>query len=116
MKLEVVDETRPNNLGRAVSTETASALTDMMVSVVEDGSGTSAQISGVRVAGKTGTAQHGDNSAPPHVWFTGFAPADDPQVAVAVIVDEGGSMGSEATGGRVAAPIAKAVIEAVLNG
>ncbi|MCK0116046.1 cell elongation-specific peptidoglycan D,D-transpeptidase [Isoptericola sp. CG 20/1183] len=115
-ELEVVEETRTNSLGRAVSTETASALTDMMVSVVESGSGTSAQISGVPVAGKTGTAQHGDNSAPPHVWFTGFAPADDPQVAVAVIVDEGGALGGEATGGRVAAPIAKAVIEAVLNG
>lgn len=114
-ELEVVEETRTNSLGRAVASSTAQELTDMMVSVVENGSGTAAQIPGVTVAGKTGTAQHGDNSAPPHVWFTGFAPADDPQVAVAVVVEEGGAMGSEATGGRVAAPIAKAVMEAVLD-
>jgi peptidoglycan glycosyltransferase len=115
-ELEVVQETRPSSLGDAISEDTARQLTDMMVSVVEDGSGTEAAISGVTVAGKTGTAQHGDNSAPPHVWFTGFAPADDPQVAVAVVVEEGGALGSSATGGRVAAPIAKAVMEAVLNG
>jgi len=115
-ELEVVEETRANALGRAISSSTADELTDMMVSVVESGSGTAAQISGVSVAGKTGTAQHGDNSEPPHVWFTGFAPADDPQVAVAVVVENGGAMGSEATGGRVSAPIAKAVMEAVLNG
>jgi peptidoglycan glycosyltransferase len=115
-ELEVVSETRPSSLGEAVSGDTASALTDMMVSVVEDGSGTQAAISGTTVAGKTGTAQHGDNSDPPHVWFTGFAPADDPQVAVAVVVEQGGDLGGEATGGRVSAPIAKAVMEAVLNG
>ncbi|WP_402463830.1 peptidoglycan D,D-transpeptidase FtsI family protein [Isoptericola aurantiacus] len=114
-ELEVVSQTRESALGRAISTDTASQLTDMMVGVVESGSGTSAQISGVTVAGKTGTAQTVPD-VPPHAWFTGFAPADDPQVAVAVFVEQGGSMGSEATGGRVAAPIAKAVIEAVLNG
>ncbi|WP_418275462.1 peptidoglycan D,D-transpeptidase FtsI family protein [Isoptericola jiangsuensis] len=113
-QLEVVSETRPSGLGDAISSSTAASLTDMMVSVVESGSGTSAQISGVTVAGKTGTAQT-TSDVPPHAWFTGFAPADDPQVAVAVVVEQGGSMGSEATGGRVAAPIAKAVIEAVLN-
>ena len=51
----------------------------------------------------------------PHAWFTAFAPADAPRVAVAVIVEHGGNAGNEATGGRVAAPIAKAVIEAVLG-
>ncbi|WP_407319946.1 penicillin-binding protein 2 [Isoptericola halotolerans] len=114
-ELEVVSETRESSLGDAVSEDTASQLTDMMVSVVENGSGTAAQIPGLTVAGKTGTAQT-TSEVPPHAWFTGFAPADDPQVAVAVVVEQGGSMGSEATGGRVAAPIAKAVIEAVLNG
>lgn len=114
-ELEVVSETRPSSMGRSVSESTASQLRDMMVSVVEDGSGTAAQISGVTVAGKTGTAQT-SRDVSPHAWFTGFAPADDPQVAVAVVVEQGGSMGSEATGGRVAAPIAKAVVEAVLNG
>ncbi|WP_277212263.1 peptidoglycan D,D-transpeptidase FtsI family protein [Isoptericola croceus] len=114
-ELQIVSETRESSMGSAVSESTASQLADMMVEVVESGSGTSAQISGTTVAGKTGTAQT-TREVPPHAWFTGFAPADDPQVAVAVVVEQGGSMGSEATGGRVAAPIAKAVIEAVLNG
>jgi peptidoglycan glycosyltransferase len=86
----------------------------MMVSVVENGTGVNAQIPGVQVAGKTGTAQHGDGLAP-HAWFVSFAPADAPQIAVAVIVLDGGSLGSEATGGAVAAPIAKAVIESALG-
>ncbi|MFI2104517.1 peptidoglycan D,D-transpeptidase FtsI family protein [Isoptericola sp. NPDC019693] len=116
-QLEVVRQTSPTSLGRAVSEKTAGQLTDMMKSVVESGSGTSAQISGVQVAGKTGTAQWGDTSKTnPHVWFTGFAPADDPQVAVAVVVESGGDLGGQATGGSVSAPIAKAVMEAVLNG
>ena len=61
----------------------------MMEGVVEGGTGTAAQISGVQVAGKTGTAQQGPGR-PPHAWFTAFAPADDPQVAVAVVVEDGG--------------------------
>ena len=114
-ELEVVEEASPERLSEAVSPETAQALTDMMIGVVEDGSGRAAQIPGVDVAGKTGTAQWAQGKDP-HAWFTGFAPAGEPKVAVAVIVEQGGSMGSEATGGQVAAPIAKAVIEAVLNG
>ena len=51
----------------------------------------------------------------PHAWFVAFAPAEAPQIAVAVIVLDGGSLGSEATGGAVAAPIAKAVMEAALG-
>ncbi|GAA3816974.1 peptidoglycan D,D-transpeptidase FtsI family protein [Cellulomonas soli] len=112
--LTVVDETTPSLLSTAVSPGTAATLTSMMVGVVQSGSGTGAQISGVQVAGKTGTAQTTADAAP-HAWFTGFAPADNPQVAVAVLVEHGGSMGSEATGGKIAAPIAKAVIEAVLG-
>lgn len=111
--LEVVGSTEPTELGRAVSPGTAAALRDMMVSVVADGTGRSARIDGVQVAGKTGTAETADD-VPPHAWFTGFAPADDPQVAVAVVVEHGGDMGSEATGGAVAAPVARAVMQAVL--
>jgi penicillin-binding protein A len=86
----------------------------MMVGVVQSGTGTNAQIPGVEVAGKTGTAQHGEG-ADPHAWFVSFAPAQAPQVAVAVIVLDGGSLSSEATGGQLAAPIARAVIEAALG-
>ena len=112
--LSVIDTATPAALGRPVSSTTAAALREMMLGVVENGSGTSAQISGVQVAGKTGTAQTTDGAAP-HAWFTGFAPADDPQVAVAVVVENGGNAGDEATGGKVAAPIARAVIEAALS-
>lgn len=113
--LQVVDETTPRRFSTAVSSGTADELTQMMLGVVQSGSGKAAQIPGVAVAGKTGTAETSKEAAP-HAWFTGFAPADDPKVAVAVIVEHGGSMGSEATGGAVAAPIAKAVMQAVLGG
>jgi peptidoglycan glycosyltransferase len=88
-----------------------------MVSVVEGGTGSEAFIPGATVAGKTGTATNGPGRNP-NAWFVAFAPAgpnDVPRIAVAVIVLEGGDLGSEATGGRVAAPIAKEVIEAFLR-
>lgn len=112
--LDVVSKTEPSALRTSVSPSTAEQLTQMMVGVVDSGTGTGAQIPGVQVAGKTGTAETTKEAAP-HAWFTGFAPANDPQVAVAVVVENGGSMGSEATGGAVSAPIAKAVMEAVVN-
>jgi len=110
----VIAEFRPREFSRPLSPENAAALTQMMVGVVESGTGTAAQIPGVTVAGKTGTAQHGDGEDP-HAWFVCFAPAEAPQIAVAVIVLDGGSLGSEATGGQVAAPIARAVLEAGLG-
>ena len=112
--LEVIEQPQPTELGQAISATTAEQLTAMMRAVVEAGTGRAAQINGVAVAGKTGTAQHAEGRAP-HAWFTAFAPADDPRVAVAVVVEEGGNAGDEASGGRTAAPIARAVIEAVLS-
>jgi penicillin-binding protein A len=106
--LTVIDKTDPEELGQPVSPEVANQLTDMMVSVVENGTGRRAQIDGVQVAGKTGTAE---NAADDHSWFIGFAPADDPKIAVAVFVRNGGR-----TGGDISAPIAKSVIEAYLEG
>ena len=97
----------------AMSAASAQALNSMMVSVVERGSGTSARIAGVSVAGKTGTAQA--DGGPPHAWFIAFAPAEAPRVAVAVIVERGGSLGNEATGGAVAAPIAARVLRIALG-
>ena len=111
----VVERSVPKQWRRALSVETAEAVGRMMVSVVASGTGTRAQVPGVEVAGKTGTAQVGPGQDP-HAWFVAYAPADDPRVAVAVIVEHGGELGSEATGGRVAAPVAKAVIEAALAG
>jgi peptidoglycan glycosyltransferase len=97
-----------------MSAETAGELRDMMIAVVEGGTGTAARISGVSVAGKTGTAESGSDAAP-HAWFLGFAPADNPVVVVVVIVENGGDAGDEATGGKVAAPIAKTVIEKAME-
>jgi peptidoglycan glycosyltransferase len=91
---------------------TAAALTNMMEQVVQSGTGQAAQIDGVTVAGKTGTAQ---NSGAPHAWFIAFAPAETPRYAVAVIVPNGGTNNDpEATGGAVAAPIARQVLQTLL--
>ena len=113
-KLNTVFEASPKTFGKPVSAKQAAALTEMMVGVVESGTGTAAKIKGVSVAGKTGTAETGTGAAP-HAWFTGFAPADNPKIAVAVIVENGGDAGSEATGGAVAAPIARSIMKAVLD-
>lgn len=107
--LEVAEQTDPRALSRAVSGATAQELTDMMVSVVEQGSGQLAAVPGVSVAGKTGTAEFGDSGAA-HAWFTGFAPADDPQVAVAVVVESATDNWTGETGGQVAAPVALSLI------
>jgi peptidoglycan glycosyltransferase len=107
----IVRQYRPEALSSPLSPQTAGILREMMVEVVKSGTGTTAQIEGIEVAGKTGTAQNvaeGD----PHAWFIAFAPADNPQIAVAVFVESGGSFGPEATGAAVAAPMAKAMIEA----
>src|SRR3712207_6903173 len=93
--LSVIDQTDPEELSEPVSADVAEGLTEMMVSVVENGSGRRARIPGVPVAGKTGTAE---NAGPDHNWFIAFAPADDPQIAVAGFAangrGEGGGAGS----------------------
>jgi peptidoglycan glycosyltransferase len=99
---------------RAMTPSTAATLTQLMRDVVERGTGTAAQIPGIPVAGKTGTAQAPPGA--PHAWFVGFAPADEPVYAIAVLVERGGDLGSEATGGRVAAPIAAQVLGGLLGG
>lgn len=111
--LRVIETTKPSELSEPLSVDQAAALTVMMQAVVRDGTAKGAAIDGVSVAGKTGTAQTGLDT-PPHTWFIGFAPAENPTVAVAVLVENGGDMGDEATGGKVSAPIAKQVMEAVL--
>ncbi|MGL5828598.1 MAG: peptidoglycan D,D-transpeptidase FtsI family protein [Angustibacter sp.] len=112
--LDILEKTQPQELTRAVSPEVAAQLQQMMQSVVDNGTGSAAKISGVTVGGKTGTAQQGGNRNP-HVWFTAFAPVDDPQIAVAVVVNDGGDAGGDASGGRIAAPIARSVIQAVIK-
>jgi peptidoglycan glycosyltransferase len=106
--LSVIDQTDPEEMSQPISSDVAGQLTEMMTSVVANGTGKKAGINGVQVAGKTGTAE---NSGPDHNWFIGFAPADNPKIAVAVFVRNGGG-----TGGDTSAPIAKAVLQAYLNG
>jgi peptidoglycan glycosyltransferase len=106
----IIEETAREELRRAVSAETAAELAAMMTKVVASGTGTAAQIPGVPVAGKTGTAEtgrRGENDT----WFIAFAPADAPRVAVAVALQN-----QSGTGGGTAAPIAKAIMEAILGG
>jgi peptidoglycan glycosyltransferase len=98
----------------AMPPATAATITEFMTQVVARGTGTAGQIAGVTVAGKTGTAQSCETCAP-HAWFVAFAPAENPQYAVAVFVERGGNMGNEATGGHVAAPIAASVLKYLLG-
>jgi peptidoglycan glycosyltransferase len=110
---QVVRTYQPSPWIRATSAQTAAQMTQLMVSVVQNGTGTAAQIPGVQVAGKTGTAQTGNNTI--HAWFACFAPSPQPKIAVAVLVQDQPES-NEATGGAIAAPIAKAVLQAALGG
>jgi penicillin-binding protein A len=105
----VVARVRPQQLSEAASPRTAHAVRDMMVAVVEGGTGTAAQIPGVAVAGKTGTAETGADRVY-HAWFVFFAPAENPVVAGAVVVERQ----RNGFGGTIAAPIAKAIMQAIL--
>lgn len=107
----VIERTKPEVENRVMKPQTAQELTQMMVSVVQGGTGTAAQIPGVQVAGKTGTAETGTNNV--YVpWFIAFAPADHPQVAVAVVVENV----YRGFGGSVSAPIARQIMQAILGG
>ena len=105
----IIRVTRPSNLGRAIKPETAQELNRMMVAVVQGGTGTAAAIPGIQVAGKTGTAETGVSNVYT-AWFVAFAPASNPQVAIAVVLEKQ----ANGFGGVVAAPIAKQVMEALL--
>lgn len=111
--LSVKDESSSSEFGRALESTIAAQMVTMMTANVQDGAASNARIDGVQVAGKTGTAEN--DSRPYTLWFTGFAPADDPQVAVAVVVENGGGQGQSGSGNEIAAPIAKKVMEAVLG-
>jgi peptidoglycan glycosyltransferase len=106
----VLSTTKPKERGRAISPQTAGELNTMMQSVVTAGTGTAAQIPGVLVAGKTGTAETGRKNINT-AWFVSFAPADNPRYAVAVVLENQ----VQKTGGEVAAPIAKTIMESLLR-
>jgi peptidoglycan glycosyltransferase len=114
---DVIEETAPKEMSEPLSPDNAQKLQDMMETVVKDGTGTNAQIPGVTVGGKTGTAQHGvDNSASPYAWFISYAKVNGSSpIALAVVVEDGSANRDDISGGGLAAPIAKNVMEAVLD-
>ncbi|OBG58617.1 D,D-transpeptidase PbpA [Mycobacterium sp. E3339] len=111
-----ISTTAPYQQRRAVSPQVAAKLTELMVGA-EKVAQQKGAIPGVQIASKTGTAEHGSDprNTPPHAWYIAFAPAQTPRVAVAVLVENGGDRLS-ATGGALAAPIGRAVIQAALQG
>ncbi|GAA3122728.1 peptidoglycan D,D-transpeptidase FtsI family protein [Streptomyces echinatus] len=116
--LDPIAKTEPEELSRPLSAENAQILQDMMETVVEKGTGTNAKIDGVKVGGKTGTAQHGvENSENPYAWFISYVKQSDGSspVAVAVVVEDESANRDDISGGGLAAPIAKNVMEAVIN-
>ena len=103
----VFKTTEPEVLSQAISPELAEEINKLMIKTTNLGTGKSASIRNIQVSSKTGTAEN--ETGKTHAWYVGFAPAEDPVVAVAVIVEQGGS------GGEVAAPIGRDVIISVLN-
>ena len=114
--LATLSTTQPRELRRAVSEQVAAKLTELMIGA-EQYAQQKGAIPGVQIASKTGTAEHGTDpqNTHPHAWYIAFAPAQAPKVAVAVIVEGGGNL-NDATGGGLAAPVGRAVIEAALQG
>ncbi|WP_227997825.1 peptidoglycan D,D-transpeptidase FtsI family protein [Nocardia australiensis] len=114
--LSELSKTKPVSVGQAVSAQVASSLTNLMVASENNTAGGGQ--SRFQIASKTGTAEHGSDprNTPPHAWYTAFAPAQNPKIAIAVIVENGGDRALAATGGSVAAPVARAVLDAGLRG
>lgn len=110
---ETTDSSEITELGRAMSANTAEVLTQMMERVVTSGTGRRAAVPGVRVAGKTGTATGTEGFS--NLWFIGFAPVDNPTIALAVFIEGSPLSGESATGGSLAAPIAASLIEIWLS-
>ncbi|MFJ3621065.1 peptidoglycan D,D-transpeptidase FtsI family protein [Streptomyces iakyrus] len=116
--LDPITKTDPEELSQPLSPENAQKLQSMMETVVDKGTGANAKISGVKVGGKTGTAQHGvDNSENPYAWFISYAKGEDGSspVAVAVVVEDDDAVRDDISGGGLAAPIARNVMEAVID-
>jgi cell division protein FtsI/penicillin-binding protein 2 len=113
---EVIEQTSPKELNQAVTPQVAAQLQDMMTGVVTEGSCPSAQIPGVKVGGKTGTAQRGpNNDQKPYAWFVSFGQVDGKSVAVAVVIEDSTADRDDISGCHSAAPTAVSVMKAVLG-
>lgn len=109
----VAERFEPQLLNRATTPNVAARVKALMVDGVDHGAASNARIPGVAVAGKTGTAQNGP-SDPFSLWFTGFAPADHPKYAVAVVIEDGGGRGQQGSGSSIAAPVARRIFTSLL--
>ena len=105
---EVIFEADDEVLSKATSEKTANTIRDMMVEVVNSGTGTNAYLNWVQLAGKTGTADKADGNV--DAWFVGFAPAYEPKIAFALVIED-----SQGTGGEVAAPLARNIVRDIFN-
>ncbi|MFE6863541.1 peptidoglycan D,D-transpeptidase FtsI family protein [Nocardia sp. NPDC057668] len=114
--LTMLETIKPMSVGQAISAPVATQLTTMMIESEKNTQGGGQRA--YQIASKTGTAEHGSDprNTPPHAWYIAFAPAQKPQIAIAVIVENGGDRALAATGGSVAAPVARAVLDAGLGG
>ncbi|MGV9663102.1 peptidoglycan D,D-transpeptidase FtsI family protein [Nocardia niigatensis] len=115
--LSTLETTKPTSVGQAVTPQVATQVTNLMLESEKNTQG-GTQPRSYQIASKTGTAEHGNDprNTPPHAWYIAFAPAQNPKIAIAVIVENGGDRALAATGGSVAAPIARAVLDAGLGG
>ncbi|GAY08398.1 penicillin-binding protein 2 [Pseudonocardia sp. N23] len=113
-ELDTVDTTEPDRIGQAVPAGVAATLTDLMIGSENRTQG-GGKIAGIQIASKTGTAELNSKADFPLTWYVAFAPAEKPTVAIAVLVEDGGDLGLEATGGSIAAPIGRAVIAEALK-
>lgn len=109
--LEQLRSREPEEMNQAISPEVADELRDMMIGSEQNTSG----YAGQDIASKTGTAEHGGPGTPPHTWYVAFGPSQDADVAVAVMVKNGGGHGTSATGGSVSAPIGREIIQSALQ-
>ena len=105
-----IDETKPHIMYNCVSADTANRIRDAMIEVVNRGTGTSAAIKGIKVAAKTGTAEN-EKQGKEHAWMVAFAPAENPEIAVAVVLEYSGG-----SGGANCGPIVRGVISQYLTG
>ena len=112
--LSVIASPQPEVFSQPITSATAEALKKMMVQGVSKGVASNASVSGFKVAGKTGTAENGEGERVT-LWFTGFAPATNPKVAIALVIEDGGGRDSGASGNGTAAPVARSFFQAVLR-
>jgi peptidoglycan glycosyltransferase len=112
--LSVIAATQPEVLAQPITAATAASLTKMMIQSVSKGVASNASVPGFKIAGKTGTAENGPGERVT-LWFTGFAPASNPRVAIALVIEDGGGRDSGASGNATAAPVARSFFQAVLR-